>query len=432
MSYTRVSQASVSVDEFQGESAGEELVERAMENGEVEDPDFGLMFCSVQFELEGLASAVEDEIPDCEWLGSTTAGEISSTAYGQGNAVILLVETDEIDLRTSRGDSMFEHPENAGRSAAEELVDEEFLSSDRQKMLLAYTCGFNLKNMDAPEHYLLRGIRDVVGSNVPVFGAAGADEYRMTGDVRTFLNGEVHEDSIVMARIETDLELHVGLDNGYRDVQRTGVITEMADRRTVAEIDGEPAAEWYADTIGVDVSDLTSPATMGSLSKDVRVFLAYAWYRLKGEDPEMVHESANISRMSPLADVLEAGNMRVRVPMSVTDDHGLVFARPPLYEGTQLNVLDADMEDVLSAADRAFDGMSSERNLFGFVAECSRRYRIMNDNEDNLVEDQRRLSRAFNAPFVGFFSYGELGADDKLNCKFNNQTVTGFVFRRPE
>jgi hypothetical protein len=110
------------------------------------------------------------------------------------------------------------------------------------------------------EEDVVRGIEDVVGSNVPLVGGSAADN-TIEGHWRQLSKDGVHENSVSVVAMYTSGRVACAFHSGYDPTARTGTVTKCASR-TIQEIDGKPAArvydEWTSGAIG-DALDTGGP-----------------------------------------------------------------------------------------------------------------------------------------------------------------------------
>lgn len=106
----------------------------------------------------------------------------------------------------------------------------------------------NVPSFDMEHDEVLKGVADMFGADVPVFGAYSVDR-GVAGDWRVFANNQVFHSGVAMAVVYTDLKIGFFREHGFEMTEKGGVVTK-ADGKRLIEIDGRPAAEVYNELTG--------------------------------------------------------------------------------------------------------------------------------------------------------------------------------------
>lgn len=102
------------------------------------------------------------------------------------------------------------------------------------------------------EEEIVQGIESVVGANTPVVGGSAADN-DISGQWRVFDADTVSQNAVVVSVLFPSRPLSTAYQNGYAPAGPVGVVTR-GDGRVLYEIDGQPAADVYADWTGGNVT----------------------------------------------------------------------------------------------------------------------------------------------------------------------------------
>ncbi|MFB6204765.1 MAG: FIST signal transduction protein [Candidatus Nanohaloarchaea archaeon] len=412
----------VHLEDVDGREAGKELFKKAY--SDMARVDFGFLFAAPGFDLEGLASGLDErmEEEDAEWVGASTAGEISDEGSTTDSAVLMLAGSPEIEFTTAVSRNVYSRPVEAGEAAAREVVDEDYLDSERHRILFALMAGLT-QRQEGVEFEVLKGITGEINADIPVSGGSAGDNVEMRRTYQ-FLNGEVYDDAVVLTAIESDYPIRRGQAHGFDETLKSGMVSE-SDGRVIKEINGRPAAEFYADVIGKDVSDLKKMFDL-PLGRKLRVIGRYIGMKLRGESPLNIHRVFQYSLEKSLAEQISPGNYRIVTPLKVTRDNGLVMTSE-VEETQSIHVVEAERDRVVEAARDAFDHVEpGQKPLFGIVTDCTNRNQIMTEEERE--REIRMLRDHLECPVAGFYGYGEIGGKGEEFSTFKNQTVTGFVF----
>lgn len=417
MSSVSVGEAYVDSSETSSSEAGKKLVQEALADGDMEDADFGFLFTSVEFSIKKLVSSIDEEMEeiDADWVGGTTAGEISAEGSTTGGAVLMLIKSDAVDFHAASAQGIHDKPEEVGRKIAEGL--EEHREEENETAIFTLMSGLTIDRKGV-EFEVLEGVTEVFGTEVPLVGGSAGDDIRLWKTYQ-FHNGDVYDDGIVTVLINSENEVVTGQEHGLKNELATGVINETEDRE-IKKINGTAAAEWYADAIGVEVSDLKKTMD-ASLKEKLAGIARFIGMKLRGKDTIMPKKVLEYTLESSLA--LEIGGHKYRTIVSydVTDDNGLL-ASTHINENQSVKVVEGDKEDIIKAGKNAFDAQNA---TFGIVTDCSCRNLVMNDEE--LEKEVKEMREGLNAKIAGFYGMGEIGGDKM--CTVNNNTVSGFLIK---
>lgn len=128
------------------------------------------------------------------------------------------------------------------------------------------------------EEKVLKGIADVVGKEVPVYGGSAADN-TLEGHWKVFSNDNVYSSGFSVAVIYTDHKIGHAYHSGYLGSSKSGVVTKVKNgvSRELLEIDNQPAAqvynEWAYEKFGDQLEkggSILGPASFYPLAKKVQ------------------------------------------------------------------------------------------------------------------------------------------------------------------
>jgi hypothetical protein len=340
-----------------------------------------LWFASAQYRPEDLAGPFAEAFPDAAVIGCSTAGEFTDqvTATGGVCAVVL--------------------PAGLVTGAVAVLAD---LSADVAEGIqaavdeLEASIGLPLHDLDPARHLgfvLIDGVHqveetvhEVLGNAAPLLdvvgGSAGDDlAFRETWVV---VGDQISRCGTALLMCRTAVPFQVVKTCSFAPTGRTLRITDAdVEHRVVRAFDGRPAAQAYAEALGVPVDNLD-------------------------ESIWMTH---------PLGLMID-GMPWIRSPQAVTPEGHIVFYAQ-ILPGTEVQVMTGtdlvrDTADAVREARLALGGRASGAVMFNCIL---RRLEI----------DARGIApgflRAFDdLPLAGFHTYGESWIGHV------NQTLTGVVF----
>ena len=225
-------------------------VETARMANVIENPQVGLFFTSVVQDQEKLMEGAKSVLGDTPIIGCTSSAAICThdgylnkeTGYSG-----MMLFGGDVEVVTAGSKKTNETPREIGKRIAKEAVSK-LKDTNRKPDYLFMTAS------PANEEEYLKGIQDVIG-DVPVFGGSAADN-TVEGKWSLLNNGEIFSDGCVIAIFYTNGEIRNLYTGAYKETNNSGIITKVNGKRTLVEINGEPAVKKYAEWTGKSVESL--------------------------------------------------------------------------------------------------------------------------------------------------------------------------------
>lgn len=324
---------------------------------------FALYFHSSGHDAGAVAAAMEAALPGVPKIGCSTSGEISTGYMGDGSVSISVFDASTVAKASvssaSRG--------SVGKALAELQAPHGAVDLERQVGLVL------LDGLSGCEE----GFMDELGnlSDTTFVGGSAGDDLKFA-KTHMSANGKVVADEGVLALLDVPAGFELVKTQSFAVGAKTLVPTEVEfENRLVKSFDGKPAAQAYAEALGVDKSALADH------------FMSHPLGLVAGSDPF------------------------VRSPMKLEGDHVKFYCA--VMEGQELSVLDsasivADTKAALAAA--------PSKGLIVF--NC-----ILRTLEIKAKGEQAAFGALFSAPTVGFSTYGE------AYLGHINQTATILAFK---
>lgn len=402
--------------------SGRKLVKEAREDGDISEEDHGFLFTSTQFKFNRIVEGVEEEIKS-GWIGGTTIAEMSSEGAFEGTAVLMLIESDEIDFTSFKSSKISDDSQKAAEEVSgkvESLTEED----DRNEIIFSLIPGLTLEK-DGREFKFLEGLERKMDEDMSIVGGSTGDGKRLVENYQ-MKDGEVYADRAVITLIQTDHDIVTGQAHGFDKEIATGIVTET-DGRVVKEISGEPAIEFYSRRTGVSEEEL-SKIYNTDLRAELMAGIRYLELKLRGKDPNMVHRIFNHSLDYSIAREIKPGEYRLVSPIEVVDKGVKMIDK--VHEEETIKILEADRKSVVNAPKKAFSDVKREKAVFGVLADCASRHMLLDDDEKE--NEVRRAAEKIGDNFIGFYGEGEIGGGGTGLCTYMSQTITGFAIQRPE
>jgi len=219
----------------------------------IAQPDMSLVifFCSSGYDLEILTAEINTQFAGVPVFGCTTAGEIGPAGYRAGSLVGVSFSAGSCSAVVGHIDGLASVDEAAVRAevwAVRRQVPDE-AGSSFALLLLDGLCG--------REESIAHGCQSALGNIPLVGGSAGDDQHFLATAV--FVDGAFRQDCAAVAIVTTTLPFKLFRSHHFVGTAEPLVVTEAdAAHRFVREINGWPAAQAYAQAIGVAVESLSA------------------------------------------------------------------------------------------------------------------------------------------------------------------------------
>jgi hypothetical protein len=349
-----------------------------------------VVFASPAHDLAAMLEGVRSIAPTIPLVGCTTAGEIATDGPSDASVVVTAIGGSGFTVSTNVARNASSDLRQAGATAAS--CAETGVSDDHQVLLLL------TDGLGGDQREVVRGAYSVVGGSVPLVGGCAGDNMAMKKTFQ-FFDGEVLEDSVVAAAINSDAPLGIGVQHGWSRVGAPFLVTASSGTRVLA-LDDRPALDVYLERLDAPKDARTDPAAFTRFA----LTHPFGLSRRSGEEVRFIAE-ANFEGRS-IGCIAE-------VPQG-----GLAW----IMEGDAGSVLDA----TAAACTQAVDGLFG-RTPLGFLAfDCIARRGVLGD-EGIRQEVARITSFSRGAPVAGFYTYGEIARTSGVNG-FHNQTLVVLAF----
>ncbi|WP_408095661.1 FIST signal transduction protein [Peredibacter sp. HCB2-198] len=217
------------------------------------DAKLNFIFCSRSYNPAKMSAAFNKHF-NASTIGSTTAGEISPDGF-----------TDDSIVGISFHGSEFES----------DLISIPNLNDENEEVILDLKRQFNaiqaqhekkLKNGKTFAVLLIDGLSireeeyvsiiDDILKGIPLIGGSASDKLEFKSTL-VYQNGALRENVATLAIITTTIPFEIFKVQHFMETDKRFVITDADPQtRTVREIEGYPAGQFYADLLGVKLTDL--------------------------------------------------------------------------------------------------------------------------------------------------------------------------------
>lgn len=396
-----------------GKDAVKNSIKNLKENGG-ERPDFGFVFASSKFDLEELAKGIDEVMKEngTEWVGVTTAGEITDMGPGHDSCAVLTIDSDRMHFYVGKSMGMWDDPVDTGIEAMKNASRGKFRDADNdKKFIIPLMAGMTVDPLRDPSSNfeVVRGIYKELSNDVACAGGAAGDKFHFHL-THQFHNGEIYEDAVIVVAVATDLKFNTGEAHGCLVEGSEGTtsmtVDEVKGDNVLSKLDGEKALTRYSELLGIDEDELREAFELPT-----------------GVKLQKIAKHGGV--MNPLGMEIGAPQPALKLPVSATEDGDIVF-HDKLVEGMSLKFMKVSNEENINAVRKALETDLSGRDAFSLMFNCAYRWIALGDKTDEEIKAAREY---LDGPFAGFYTYGEVGYPVKgMPSYFGYTTTTLTVF----
>lgn len=344
-------------------------------------PTLAVVFISIKQDSDAVCKLLEEK--GISIFGATTSGEFINNEISEGGIVIMLLDINPAYFRLL----FLETSYSSAYDTAKQLGTEGKNLFDSPAFIIVsgwlHTEGENI----------IKGIEDGFGGPVTVFGGMAGDDLTLK-DPRVFTSGKNSTTGILAMIIDGDKVNVSGVATcGWRPIGITKTITK-SNGNVVYTIDDQPAFDLVIKYLGLNIDE------MNAITNTVVNLGAYYPLQLEREDAPAVMRTAMLGNKEDRS-LICAGN--------VPQGSKVRFSLPPDFD-----VIDT----VVNECSELKDEKQNDADAL-IMFSCISRYLSFGVMTG---EELERVQKVWNAPFIGFFSYGEFGKSKIGKHEFHNNT----------
>lgn len=367
---------------YGAKEACRDVANEILANVNCDEIELLLFHTSTLFDLDTVAKEISARFPHVNIVGCTSAGEFNKNGYGTEKLLAVAFLKNEFSIATALvpnlGEVNFDEAHDIASGLRRALQGRERRYDTEQHFVISV-----LDGLTRHEEHFLETFATAFG-NIPHLGGSAGDDLKLEATY-VFYNGEFHRDAAVLLLVGTGKPFTVfSIDHINSPVSKLVVTHADPESRTVYEINGEPAAQYYASLLGMKAEDLTP----------------------------------DVFSMFPLA-VMVGGKYFIRSIQKVDlATNGITF-----YCAVDIGIIltFVQLGDCIEALESKLDKLRAQLGEPEFVYACDcflRRLEIQQGKNDHEI---RRLQQRYNV--AGFNAYGE-----HIHSVHLNQTFTGVYF----
>jgi hypothetical protein len=373
--------------------AGREAAEQALENAGVNKPDFVFMFATVGYDQRSVLRAVREATGGAPLCGCSAEGTISGEDADESNysVVVMAISSAELRWRNGLATGLSTDSRVAGRLIAQSLSSDVYAEAVG---LFVFPDGTKVNFDD-----FFAGLEANLPSDrfLPLWGGGAGDNLALVQSYQ-YCDDEIVSDGVAYALLSGEAHPASAIGIGYLPIGGERKVTR-SEGNVIYEIDGKPALEMLQEYLP---------------DRD----LAENWRRYA--------HSCVLCLRAPSYMKDEEYVVRTILSLDATDGSATVQTEVP--EGSSIWMTSKDQEKFATGLDRMAEQIKQElggnqpKAVLHF--DCVSRGKLMfRDQEKLQLLRQFRQAVGPEAPWAGFYTFGEIGPVGKHNCYHNYTAV---------
>ncbi|WP_369994143.1 FIST signal transduction protein [Winogradskyella sp.] len=343
-------------------------------------PTLAIVFLSIKQDWKAVSDVLSKR--GIVVFGATTSGEFINGDIEEGSIVMML-----LDISPAYFKSVFLETGQLSTLENAKLIGLEGKSTFKNPAFLILS-GWLTEDGEN----IIEGITQGFGQDVTIFGGMAGDDLSLSGPM-VFTKDKSSDKGILALIIDEDkIEINGIATCGWKPIGTTKTVTKSKGN-VVYTIDNKPALDMIIKYLGVDYDFETDKEIVTQIG---------AYYPLQMERDNV----APVMRTAMLANredrsLICAGN--------VPQGSKIKFSLPPDFDAIETVIEECHelKNDYQQQADALIMFSCISRHLsFGILME----------------EEIRQVQEVWDAPMVGFFSYGEFGKSKTGKHEFHNNT----------
>jgi hypothetical protein len=373
--------------------AGREAAEQAMEIAGVSKPDFVFMFATVGYDQRSLLRAVREATGAAPLCGCSAEGTINGDDADESDfsVVVMVISSEELRWRNGLATGLSADSHATGQRVAQSLSSD--VSADAVG-LFVFPDG-TMVNFAS----FLAGLQAHLPADrfLAFWGGAAADNLAMSQTYQ-YCDDEVVSDGVAYALLSGVAQPASAVSNGYVPIGGERTVTRSKGN-IIYEIDGKPVLEVLQEYL----PDST-------LAEDWRSYAIT--FALCFRAPSYMKDEEFIFRAVP----------------SVNQADGSAIVQTEVQEGTSVWFSSRDKKKTTAGLDLTADHINQEHGhnhpklVFHFDC-CARGKLMFRDQEKLKLLGRLRKAVGPDVPWMGFYTFGEIGPVGKHNCYHNFTAV---------
>lgn len=343
-------------------------------------PTLGIVFMSFKLDIDAVCNLLNKQ--GIQIFGATSSGEFISHEIEENSIVVMLLDMDPAYFNVF----FLEAGDQSEYEIAKQIGEEGLRTFENAVFII--TSGWS-NEMDGEE--IIKGIEDGFGGGPTIYGGMAGDDLSLIGP-KAFTFGKSSIKGLTALIIDGNKVDVSGVATcGWKPIGITKTVTK-SERNIVYTIDDKPALDLVMKYLGLNLDE--------QVNNTVFNLGAYYPLQLERENAPAVMRTAQMGNAEDRS-LICAGN--------VPQGSKVRFSLPPDFD-----VIDTVVEECTEVKKEQLQEADAV-----IMFSCISRYLSFGVLTSEEIE---RVSEVWQAPLIGFFSYGEYGKSKRGKHEFHNNT----------
>jgi hypothetical protein len=344
-------------------------------------PTLALVFPSISQDISSVREVFKNT--GIQVFGATTSGEFIDEEIGEDTIVVMLMDLNPEYFRLQFFDTADSCVGEASRSLG--IEGKKIFSNPAFIIVSGWT------NIDGEE--VVKGILEGANSDVAIYGGMAGDDLNSMDGSYVFSTDNISKDGLLALIID---ENHIKVEGiatcGWKPVGTSKTVTK-GSLNVIYTLDDKPALDMAMKYLGSEINPDLGNEELINIG-------AYFPLQLEREDGTPVMRTVMFGNVKDRS-LICAGN--------VPEGSKVRFSLPPDFE--IIDIVAAECQDMKEKYIMEADAV--------IMFSCISRYLSFGVMTS---EEICKVKEVWNAPFIGFFSFGEYGKSKQGNFDFHNNT----------
>jgi hypothetical protein len=368
--------------------AGREAAEQALKKAGVSKPDFVFMFASIGYDQHSLLRAVREATGGAPLSGCSVEGTINGDDADESNfsVVVTAISSDELQWTNGLATGLSADSRAVGQRVAQELLAH--LSADTIG-LFVFPDG-----LTGILDKFFAGLEGDLPSDgfLPLWGGGAGNDFRWGEPTYQYCDNEIVSDGVAYALLSGKAQAGWAISHGCIPIGGERKVTR-GQGNVIYEIDGKPATE---------------------------VLKEYLPEHALAEDRDWMRYSLSLALCFRAPSYMKDEEYVVRGVPQLNLADGSITVQTEVSEGTSIWFSSRDKEKITTGFDRMAaqikEQLGGAQPKLVFQFECGTRGKMMFRELEKLqILEQFRQSVGPEAPWAGFYAFGEIGPVEEHN-----------------
>jgi hypothetical protein len=372
--------------------AGLEAAKKALEKAGIDKPDFVFAFASVGYNQPILLKAIREATNGANLIGCSGEGIIADGEADESNfsVAVMVIRSDEIHFTSGLTTGLKENPAGVGETIAKS-IQPHLQSNPLALFVLADGLTLNFDRFVAGLEKELN-----LDKQLPLLGGTAADNWEFKRTYQ-YCNDEVVSDGVAWALLSGQARIAWAVNHGCIPIGVKRQVTRCQGN-VIYEIDNQPVLDVIKEYLVGDEIHNWQEAV-------INLCLGFA---------------------AP-SDMKDYDEFLIRFIPSKDDASGSLTIQTEVTEGTDIWMTRRDQEKITEGINRLASTINEQigdnpaKLVFQFDC-CGRGKVVFREQQKTELLQILQKQVAPNAPWIGFFTLGEIGPVGDRNC-FHNYTA---------